>query len=163
VGEFISKYFSAGWKKEGTFTIQPGCAAMNDPRPARKLGGNVVAYFCTPDLKILHAIWGPVSADQFLSQAKWAVELWKGIAGLEPGVKIAAARSAHEANPYRSSNGNLWSGQALDHTARYDHLMEKVLAPLDKSAAELFQQLVNEKASDEKIRVDFGFDLDIRN
>jgi hypothetical protein len=135
---------------------------MNIPRPSRKVGGNVVAYFCTPDLRILSAVWGPESADQFLRQAQWAVELWKGIAGLVPQVQAAAARSAFGENFYRSRRG-VWTPAGMDHLTRFDHLLEKVLTPLHKSAAELFQQLVNEEASDNEVRVDFGFDLDIRN
>jgi hypothetical protein len=159
VGAFLSQHFAAGWKKIGTFAIIPMCEAMNLPPPPRrmKLGGNVVAYFCTPDLKILAAVWGPESANRFLEQATWAVELWKRLAGLEPDEKVAAARSAHEENPYRLRSG-LWTQAGMDHLTRMDCLKEKVLTPLDKSAAELFQQLVNEKASEEEVRVDLGFD-----
>lgn len=55
----------------GTFTIR-----LTDQAPAgRKEGGNVVAYFCTPDLEVLHAVGGAPTPDEFLRQAEWAVRL----------------------------------------------------------------------------------------
>jgi hypothetical protein len=93
-----------------------------------------------------------VPADQFLSQAKWAADLADKLKSAEPKERSATARAAHLANPYRTGKRNYWSGQGLEHTARYDCLMEKVLAPLDPSAAELFQKLVNETASDEEVK-----------
>lgn len=37
-----------------------------------KNGGNVVTYFCTPDMRVVHFIVGPVSAGQLLDEAAWA-------------------------------------------------------------------------------------------
>ncbi len=45
------------------------------PRPDRRRGGNVVAYFCTPELEVLHAVGGALSPAEFLKQAEWAVGL----------------------------------------------------------------------------------------
>jgi hypothetical protein len=131
---------------------------VNLPPPPEKVGGNVVAYFCTPDLKILHAAWAPLAAEQFLSQAKWAVELSEKLRPTEAEERVAIARAAHLANPYRTFHQSYWADQGFEHTARYDRLLEKVLSPLDQSATELFKQLVNEVASDEEVRVDRGFD-----
>ena len=39
-----------------------------------KTGGNVVTYFCTPDLHVLGWVVGPVSAENLLTEAKLALE-----------------------------------------------------------------------------------------
>jgi len=64
VGEYVEKFFCSAYQRVGTFRIV-GRA---------KQGGNVATYFCAPDGRILHAIAGPVNADQFLVEAKWVVE-----------------------------------------------------------------------------------------
>jgi hypothetical protein len=51
----------------GTFRVAGG----------QKQGGNVAAYFCTPDGRVLHAVAGPVSATVLLREAQWVVETWK--------------------------------------------------------------------------------------
>jgi hypothetical protein len=117
-----------------------------------KQGGNVVAYFCTPDLEILHAVWGPESPDRFLEQARFAVDLAEKLRNASAAKRSVIAREAHEENPYGRSKG-LWNQAGGEHYVRYSHLKEKVLQPLTKATAEeLFLKLVNEKSSDEKIR-----------
>lgn len=149
VGEFLSAHVAAGWKKQGTFTIEYSDLCMNLPK-SHKVGGNVVAYFCTPDLEILHAVWGPEEADSFLQQARWAVGLWEKIRKEPPVKQFVLAREAHEANPFR--NRGMWTSAGVEQRARYDHLMAKILMPLEQSAAELFRQLVNEETSSAPVR-----------
>jgi hypothetical protein len=67
VGEFINKHFVSFFQKVATFTIVNG----------QKQGGNVAAYFCAPDSRVLHCVAGPVNADQMLHEAKWVVETVK--------------------------------------------------------------------------------------
>ncbi|RPH40273.1 MAG: hypothetical protein EHM91_11290 [Planctomycetota bacterium] len=113
----------------------------------------MVAYFCTPDLTILHAVWGPESSQQFLAQAKWAVELGEKLRNAPAAERAAIAGTAHDENPYRTSKG-MWSGAGMEHYTRYGHLREKVLQPLNRDMArELFLKLVNEKASDDPVRI----------
>jgi hypothetical protein len=111
----------------------------------------VVAYFCTPDLTILHAVWGPESAPHFLQQATWAVELAERLRDAPAADRAAMARDAHLRNPYRTKG--MWS-YGGGHYEKYRHLEEKVLQPLSKTNAdELFLKLVGEKASDEEVRI----------
>lgn len=67
VGEYVEKYFCSAYQRVGTFRIV-GKA---------KQGGNVATYFCAPDGRVLHAIAGPVNADQFIREATWVVETAK--------------------------------------------------------------------------------------
>jgi hypothetical protein len=64
VGEFINKYFVSSFQRVGTFKIVG----------KQKQGGNVAAYFCAPDGRVLHAVAGPVNAQQMLNEAKWVVD-----------------------------------------------------------------------------------------
>jgi len=130
-----------------------GCCSTSD-----KVGGNVVAYFCTPDLQILHAVWGPESPERFLAEATWAVELAKRLRALPPEERVKAARDAHGTNPYRLSQGRC----NRSHQERYDFMASKALTPLAASAADLFLKLVNERASEEEVRVCEGGPLSQR-
>jgi hypothetical protein len=64
VGEYINKYFVSSFQKVATFQIVNG----------QKQGGNVAAYFCATDGRVLHAVAGPVNADTMLREAKWVVD-----------------------------------------------------------------------------------------
>jgi hypothetical protein len=64
VGKYVNKYFASSFQKVATFKIVGGA----------KQGGNVAAYFCAPDGRVLHAVAGPVNAATMLHEAKWVVE-----------------------------------------------------------------------------------------
>lgn len=64
----------------------------------QKQGGNVASYFCTPDGTVLHAVPGPVTAAEFLREARWAVEVHNLAATQSRGDPLAyrlAIRKAH--------------------------------------------------------------------
>jgi hypothetical protein len=67
VGKFVNEYFVSSYQKVATFKIVGG----------NKQGGNVAAYFCAPDGRVLHCVAGPVDATTFLKEAKWVVETAK--------------------------------------------------------------------------------------
>jgi len=67
VGKYINEYFVSSFQKVGTFRIVG----------AAKQGGNVAAYFCAPDGRVLHAVAGPVNGPTMLREAKWVVETTK--------------------------------------------------------------------------------------
>jgi hypothetical protein len=64
VGKYINEYFVSSFQKVATFKIVGG----------QKQGGNVAAYFCAPDGRVLHVVAGPVDAGTMLHEAKWVVE-----------------------------------------------------------------------------------------
>jgi hypothetical protein len=64
VGKYINEYFVSSFQKVATFKIVGG----------QKQGGNVAAYFCAPDGRVLHIVAGPVDAGTMLNEAKWVVE-----------------------------------------------------------------------------------------
>jgi len=67
VVKYVNEYFASSFQKVATFRIV-GKA---------KQGGNVAAYFCAPDGRVLHCVAGPVNADTFLREARWTVETAK--------------------------------------------------------------------------------------
>lgn len=64
VGEYINKYFVSSFQKVGTFKIVG----------KQKQGGNVAAYFCAPDGRVLHCVAGPVNAQQMLKESQWVID-----------------------------------------------------------------------------------------
>ena len=64
VGAYIGKHFISSFQKVATFRIVNGV----------KQGGNVAAYFCAPDGRVLHCVAGPVNAATMLREAKWVVD-----------------------------------------------------------------------------------------
>jgi hypothetical protein len=64
VGKYLNEHFVSSFQKVATFRIVNG----------QKQGGNVAAYFCAPDGRVLHAVAGPVDAQTMLREAKWVVE-----------------------------------------------------------------------------------------
>ena len=94
--EFLSANFRCVWKKVGTFTV-----VERHGRVLEKLGGNVAAYFMTPDGRVLGASLGTVPAGFFLDEAKWAVEAAKS-----PALLAAAHRARSEdliRDPFRGT------------------------------------------------------------
>jgi len=83
VGKYVNEYFCSSFQKVATFKIVGG----------QKQGGNVAAYFCAPDGRVLHCVAGPVGADVFLNEAKWTVESVKKVmaASKGDGAKFKAA------------------------------------------------------------------------
>jgi hypothetical protein len=67
VGKYINEYFVSSFQKVATFKI------VNK----QKQGGNVAAYFCAPNGRVLHVVAGPVNADTMLKEAKWVVDTTK--------------------------------------------------------------------------------------
>ena len=82
VGEYMEKYFVSSFQKVATFTIVNG----------QKQGGNVAAYFCATDGRVLHTVAGPVDAATFVREAKWTVE----------NVKVALAESKKTGEQFKA-------------------------------------------------------------
>ena len=90
VGKYVNEYFVSSYQKVATFKIVNG----------QKQGGNVAAYFCAPDGRVLHCVAGPVDAATFLREAKWTVETAKACIETSKGdgAKFKAMfRAAHAA------------------------------------------------------------------
>jgi hypothetical protein len=97
VGKYINEYFCSSFQKVATFRIVNG----------QKQGGNVAAYFCAPDGRVLHVVAGPVNAAVMLNEAKWVVESTKkAIAESKgDGAKFKAMMRKWHADRLRAEHG----------------------------------------------------------
>jgi len=64
VGKFLNEHFVSAYQRVATFRIVG----------KQKQGGNVAAYFCAPDGRVLHCVAGPVNANTMLREAKWVID-----------------------------------------------------------------------------------------
>jgi hypothetical protein len=121
VGEFIGAQFVSAYKKVGTFQKNGN----------NKQGGNVATYFCLPDETVIHAVPGPVAADVFLREARWAVDVYES-AVLEhpedPNGQRDYLKQAH-AIRYLTDQGRAIprAGKGAPTAARIDSQMPKAL------------------------------------
>lgn len=89
----------AAYQKVGTFKKEGEA----------KTGGNVAAYFCRPDGTVVHLIPGPVRADVFLREARWAVDVDQAAAldhPLDPAGQRDYLRQAHGRRYLAESRGD---------------------------------------------------------
>jgi hypothetical protein len=163
----MSTHFVCAFQRVATFRITGG----------QKQGGNVAAYFCTPDGLVLHAIAGPVDEETFLREARWAVDLFQ-LARLEqqtsPAQLSAFFQKAH-LQRLRSEHGchpkhiNIPSNvdprmlaMLLDHSRQrvpsnqgQVHLLLTVapLPPLELIYSVVFEKILNERISTNPVAV----------
>ena len=85
----------------------------------QKQGGNVASYFCLSDGTVVHAVAGPLDAQQFLQEAKWAVEVRKLAVSEAGGERRSIARRSarHTWNGWRSSTTSTIQPNALPQIA----------------------------------------------
>lgn len=97
VGKYINENFCSSFQRVATFRIVG----------KQKQGGNVAAYFCAQDGRVLHVVAGPVNADTMLREAKWVVETVQS--GLKEskgnGAKFKAILRKAHAERLRSDHG----------------------------------------------------------
>ena len=67
VANYLNENFYCTYLKVGAFRIIGG----------QKVGGNVASYFCLEDGAVIHAVAGPKDANQFLTEARWAIDIRK--------------------------------------------------------------------------------------
>jgi hypothetical protein len=147
VGEYLNSCFVATFQKVGTFTVNG----------ARKKGGNVASYFCTPEGRVLHALAGPVNATVLLREARWAVESSKlaALDGARTDARLRAFyRKAHAERLKREHGMDLGrSGLSarlakLDKQGRIHHiLMTSPLPRLELLYKVVFEKILGEKVS----------------
>jgi len=112
VGKYLNEYFVSSYQRVGTFRIVG----------KQKQGGNVAAYFCAQDGRVLHCVAGPVDAATLLREAKWVVDTTekalKECKG-DGGVFKALFRKAH-AEKLRTEHGLVVQPVAFDPADEQD-------------------------------------------
>jgi hypothetical protein len=162
VGMYVNRHFVSAFQKVATFRVNGG----------QKQGGNVASYFCTPEGLVVHAVAGPVDADVFLREARWANETYE-LARLEapaPEQMQAFFRKAHLDRlrrdhgvgllPHRLPSAGTLTGKDLDgylvHNVRHVpdnpskvHLLLALspMPPLGQVYQIVFERILNERVS----------------
>ncbi|GIW79846.1 MAG: hypothetical protein KatS3mg105_1653 [Gemmatales bacterium] len=96
VANYIEEHFVCNFQKVSSFSVLERKSWHG--KHSTKVGGNVAAYFCLPDGRVIHAVAGPVTPQLLLNEARWVVDL-HNMAMLESDNKEAAysrfLREAH--------------------------------------------------------------------
>ena len=157
----FAKNFVAAHQQVGDFI------ATNVNGTIVKQGGNVASYFCTPSGRVIHAVIGPVNADELLREANWALSAWnqaKKLRTLELQQRqLSLAHQGEFPDPLRSQQAQLiarglnlpsgipWAGvsRLIGTQSQKVHqlLAEKPLAPLEDVYADVFERILGERVS----------------
>ncbi len=118
----------------------------------QKQGGNVAAYFCLPDGRVLNAVAGPVDAGTLLREARWAVETRKLalVEAANDGARYQDVfRQAHadRLGP-QDAKADRRRGQTLDRQGRVHQLLAAQPVPkLQAVYRTVFEDILGEKVS----------------
>lgn len=148
VGDFVSAHFVAAYQQKGDFDVKRVNGNL------QKNGGNVVTYFCTPGLRVLHFVVGPVTPDRFITEAQFARDVYdeaiaageKGTAG-RPGKSnepMPAQRKAVAALHTKRAGGRSADALQAFQGADYQRLRQRYGRRQDPSqlAAQRWESLV---------------------
>ena len=115
---------------------------VNQAGVLAKNGGNVASYFCTPDGRVIHAVTGPVPAEELLAAARWAVDVSSGGRAVDDPERIGAAHreelqrpSRPVASPAQQKVHRLLASQPLPPLNEvYQHGLRRYPGPARQSA-----------------------------
>jgi hypothetical protein len=124
----------AAHQQVGSFEVvnQSGVLAKN--------GGNVASYFCTPDGRVIHAVTGPVPAEELLAAARWAVDVSSGGRAVDDPERIGAA---HREELRRPSRPVASPAQQKVHRL----LASRPLPPLNEVHRTVFEDILGQRIS----------------
>ena len=105
-----------------------------------KNGGNVASYFCTPDGRVIHAVTGPVPAEELLAAARWAVEVTSGGRAVDDPERIG---EAHREELEHSSRPVASVAQQQIHRL----LASQPFAPLNEVYRTIFEKILGQRVS----------------
>ena len=105
-----------------------------------KNGGNVASYFCTPDGRVIHAVTGPVSAEELLAAARWVVDVASGGGAVDDSQRIAVAHREMLQDPSRAI-----ASPAEQKVHRL--LASKPLPPLNEVYRTVFEDILGQRVS----------------
>lgn len=155
----LERHFVTSYQQVGNFKV------TNVQGQLRKNGGNVAAYFCTPEGRVLHATAGPVSADELLDAAHWTLQRYGELEARPPAGWMAALSLAHQqaVSPAPVSPAHVprprlrtagwrpeytasWQNASLGKQQRVHLLLaHRPLAPLAHVYREVFEEILNEE------------------
>jgi hypothetical protein len=124
----------AAHQQVGSFEV------VNHAGVLTKNGGNVASYFCTPDGRVIHAVTGPVPAEELLAAARWAVDVSSGGRAVDDPERIGAA---HREELQRPSQPVATPAQQKVHRL----LASQPLPPLNEVYRTVFEEILGQRVS----------------
>jgi hypothetical protein len=137
----------AAHQQVGSFEV------VNRAGVLEKNGGNVASYFCTPDGRVIHAVTGPVPAEELLAAARWAVDVSSGGRAVDDPERIGAAHREEIEHPARPV-----ASQAQQKVHRL--LAAQPLAPLNEVYRTVFEEILGQRVSPpdtERVQAEHAF------
>jgi hypothetical protein len=134
VARYFAAHFVSAHQQVGSFEV------VNEFGTLDKTGGNVASYFCTPDGQVIHAVTGPVTADELLAAARWAVEVSSDGRAANDAVRIAAAHRDECERPRPP-------GTEVAQFQVHRLLAEQPLAPLNEVYRTVFERILRQRVS----------------
>ena len=134
MARYLAAHFVAAHQQVGSFEV------VNQFGVLKKNGGNVASYFCTPDGRVIHAVTGPVKAEELLAAARWAVDVSSdGKAASDPETIGAAHRQAMQSLEQRGTTAAQWQVHRL--------LAVQPLPPLNEVYRTIFETILRQRVS----------------
>jgi hypothetical protein len=124
----------AAHQQVGSFEV------VNHAGVLAKNGGNVASYFCTPDGRVIHAVTGPVPAEELLAAARWAVDISSGGGAVDDPEKIGVA---HREELHRLSLAVASPARQRVHRL----LASEPLPPLNEVYRTVFEGILGQRIS----------------
>ena len=143
VGEYFAENYVAYYVRIGSFTVLPAQLAGELPGDdaARKVGGNVASFFCSPQGRVVHGVTGPVSQGKLLTEASWAVNTYEPIRR-SPRVWPLMSRE-HRQAAEETGNRGMHALQGNTYEIHY-YLGQNASVRVEDFSREVFQQLLFE-------------------
>jgi hypothetical protein len=134
VARYFAAHFVPAHQQVGSFEV------VNEFGTLKKNGGNVASYFCTPDGQVIHAVTGPVKADELLAAAQWAVDVSSDGRAANDADRIAAAHRRELQRP-------AWLGAGNAQYQIHRLLAERPLPPLNEVYRTVFERILGQRVS----------------
>jgi len=135
VAEYFQKHFVAAYQQVGSFEV------VDEHGKLQRNGGNVASYFCTPEGRVVHAVTGPVAADELLDEARWAVAAYDATSADSPADVPSELARAHRLAPQPAGNRTSKS-QAI-----HQLLAGKPLPAIRAVYREIFERILGQRVS----------------
>jgi hypothetical protein len=137
VAAYFRDHFVAAYQQVGSFEV------IDEHGKLERNGGNVTSYFCTPQGRVIDAITGPVSGDELLDEAKWAVSAYDEAQGGRVGDTPAKLARAHRQAPPQGRG----KGNAGQQAAIHKLLAGNPLPPLSAVYLEIFEHILGQRVN----------------
>ena len=139
VGKYFGNNFSCTFERIGHWSVEKETVDKD-------LVADLVGYFCTADGEVIQAIVGSISAEQLLQEAKWAVELFRGMKDQDQETQKQQVATAHNKRlPQKSGWSSLLNQPAEQEGNKQMHKVHRILADQPLSSLPSAYRVISEE------------------